>query len=221
MRRLLLPMALLAAACAPKPQRAFPVGLLGPLSARVAAEAGRLGLETAQTPPAGAAEISAGGTETFDWARLRLLGARAAASGASGVYFRLPSVPSGRDALDYPEEWQAVARVARELVLMRPIMEGGETAAPPFAVPAGMESRAWGFEGRVYTLLVNPSAKPLRLDDGSLAGRRALFAVRADARQDLAVCGAGRCLPPGGVLWLEGRLGIRARLDRGGGTPHP
>jgi len=141
----------------------------------------------------------------LDFAGLRLLAARVAASGANGVYFRLPAVPAGRDILDFPEEWQAVARVARELLLMRPVLQGGDPAPPPIAVPAGMESNAWTFEGRVYTLIVNPTGEPLRIADEGLIGRRALFEVRADPRQDLAACGGGRCLPPGGVLWLEGR----------------
>jgi len=213
MRGLLLSFVVGAAACSAKPRRAFPIGVVGPVSPRVAAEARRLGLATAEAAPAGAAAIAAasplegGGESTLDWARLRLEGARAAAGGAGGVYFRLPSVPDGRDLLDFPEEWQAVARVARELVLMRPVVEGGESAALPFSVPAGLEGRAWMFEGRVYVLLVNPSGRLLPLDDGAFAGRRALFAVRSDARQDLPSCPGGHCLPPGGVLWLEGRLG--------------
>jgi hypothetical protein len=109
--------------------------------------------------------------------------------------------------LDYPEEWQAVARVARELVLMRPVLEEGEAAPLPFPAPGGLESRAWRFAGRRYVLLVNPSAGPVPLEPGLLEPWRALFAVRSDPRQDLAACGSALCLPPGGVLWLEGRRG--------------
>lgn len=42
MRGMLLALAVLAAACSPEARRAFPVGLLEPVSLRVAAEARRL-----------------------------------------------------------------------------------------------------------------------------------------------------------------------------------
>ena len=79
-------------------------------------------------------------------------------------------------------------------------------APAPFAVPAGIEIRTWIFQGRRYALLVNASGAAQPLEEGSLAPWRALFAVRSDARQLLAPCGKKLCLPPEGVLWLEGRL---------------
>ena len=39
-----------------------------------------------------------------------------------------------------------------------------------------------------------------------LAAWRALFEDRSDPGELLAACPAGRCLAPGAVLWLEGRL---------------
>jgi hypothetical protein len=204
---------LAAAACSPEPRPAFPVGFLEPVPARVAAEARRRGLEIAAQAPTGAAIVSAalpfkdgGGEAAADWARLRFLAARAIAGGSAGVFLRLPRTQDGRDLLDYAEEWQAVERVARELLLMRPIMQDGAPASAPFAVPAGIELRAWSFRGRRYALLVNSSGAPLPLEQKSLEPWRALFAVRSDAREILAACGTASCLPPEGVLWLEGRL---------------
>ena len=213
MRRVFLFAVLAAAACSPEPRRAFPVGFLEPVSPRVAAQAKRSGLATAEQAPTGAAVVSAAlpvnggsGEVTADRSRLRFLTARAVAAGSAGVFFTLPRTPAGHDLLEFTEEWQAVDRVSRELLSMRPMLEGGAPAPAPFAVPAGVELRSWLFRGRRYVLLVNPSGGPLPLDEASLGPWRALFAVRSDARELLPPCGMGHCLPPEGVLWLEGRL---------------
>lgn len=207
MRRVLA--ACLALSCALPARAGFTAGVLEPVTAGVAAEARRLGLESAAAAPAGAAEESAiaapaekGGAERVaDFARLRFLAWRAAARGASGVWFKLPAV----DPAAYPEEWQALARVARELAAARPVLDEGAPASAPFAVPAGVLARSWTRGGRRYALLVNDGAGPAALDAGALAEWRALFAARSDPRLVLPACGEASCLPPGGVLWLEGR----------------
>ena len=199
------------AACSPEPRPAFPVGLLEPVSPRIADEARRLGLEISAQSPPGAAVVPAGrpsgsGEAAADWARLRFLTAHAIAGGANGVFLLLPHTPPGHDLLEYGEEWQAVERVIGELMTMRPIMQGGLPAPAPFVVPAGIEIRSWVFRGRRYVLLVNPSAARLPVKGENLAPWRALFGVRSDPRQVLAASGTDCFLPPGGVLWLEGRL---------------
>jgi hypothetical protein len=202
-----------AAACSRAPGRPFAVGFLLPVSPRVAASAGSLGLELAAQASPGAASVSAAvplknrrGEVTADWYRLRFLTDRAVAEGASGIFFRLPRTPAGRDYLEYVEESQSVDRMLRELVAVLPILRRGAPAAAPFAVPAGLDLRAWTYAGRPYVLLVNPSGAPRPLEARTLEPWRALFAVRADPRESLVPCGARQCLPAGGVLWLEGRL---------------
>jgi len=203
-------MAALAAACSPEPRRAFPIGFLGPVSSRVAAEAGRLGLEVLDAPPAGAAVESAirgdkgAPAVTANWETLRFLAARAAAKGSGGVFFRLPTAPRGRDLLEYPEEWQAVVRAVREIEAMRPMLERGRLVSVPFAVPNGIESRAWAYQGRRYILLVNDSGAGVPFDAEVLVPWRALFEVRSDARQIMSPCGVKLCLAPRKALWLEG-----------------
>jgi hypothetical protein len=174
-----------------------------------------MGLSTAAAAPAGAAEVSAAapapggrGEVVADFAALRLRADAAVAGGAAGVFFRLPVEPAGADALDFPEETQALGRVLRELRLMSPVVAGGETAPVPFNVPDGVRSRAWTFAGRRYVLLVNVSGGPQPLDAARLDAWRALFAVRADPAQSLESCAAGRCLAAGAALWLEGRPGL-------------
>jgi hypothetical protein len=213
MMRAVLLAVLWAAACSPEPRRAFAVGLLEPVSPRLAAEARRLGVDLVAQAPPGAAVVSAAlsvkgvsGEVAADWATLRFQTARAITSGAAGVFIRLPRTPAGHDLLEYVEEWQAVERVLRELLAVRPILRGGAPAPAPFAVPAGIELRAWTFHGRRYALLVNSSGISVPLETASLLPWRALFAVRSDARELLPPCGLNRCLPPEGVLWLEGRL---------------
>ena len=118
----------------------------------------------------------------------------------------MPKSADGRELTSYPEEWQALARVARETAAVRPILESGVEAAVPFAVPPGVAARAWRFRGRLYVLLVNDGALAVPISEESLRPWRALFEVRADARELLGACGGGRCLPAERVLWLEGRL---------------
>jgi hypothetical protein len=214
MRRFALLAAALAAACSQEPRRAFPVGMVGPVTPRVAAEAGRLGLELTDTPSRTASVVSAGvpgatpdGTEIMaSWQTLRFLAAQAAVKGAAGVFFRLPAAPAGHDLLDYPEEWQAPARVIRELQAMHPVFEHGVDVPAPFAVPPGAEARVWSYRGRRYALLVNPSGSDTAFDADAFAGWRTLFEVRSDARRILKPCGVKFCLPSERALWLEGRL---------------
>lgn len=216
MRRILAAALLAGAACAPEKSRDFELGLLGPVGPGVEAAARAAGMSIRETPPNGADALSAGvpiagasgrsEERLADWSRLRLLVAGAAVRGRTGVFFTLPLAKDGRELTAYPEEWQALARVARETSAMRPILEGGIETAAPFGVPAGVETRAWRFQGRPYVLLVNDTELPVPIDPESLKPWRALFEVRADARDLLPACGTGRCLPAGRVIWLEGRL---------------
>lgn len=217
MKRLLAAALLaLSSACAPQKSRDFELGLLAPVGPGVAAAARAAGMTVRADAPEGADAQSAavsftgvsGRTEErmADWSRLRLLVARAAVHGRTGVFFTLPRSADGREVTSYPEEWQALARVARETAAMRPILECGVEAAVPFAVPQGVAARAWRFQGRLYVLLVNEAALAVPMPQESLIPWRALFEVRADARDLLSACGGGRCLPTQRVLWLEGRL---------------
>ena len=201
-------LAAMLAACSPEPRRAFPIGLQGPVSPRVSAEATRLGLVVAEPTPEGAVVEAAAAVSgvAADWRTLRLLSARAAVNGSGGFFFQLPSMSAGRDILDFPEEWQAPARVLRELQAVRPVLEDGLDTPLPFIVPTGAAARAWVFRRRVYVLLVNPSVVDAPFDPDALRTWRALFEVQSDARQVLSPCGAKRCLAPGAALWLEGRL---------------
>jgi len=197
---------LLAVACAGKPSRPFFLGLKGPLPRRDARAAHWAGLAVAAEVPDGAVAASAAeGGATASWSRLRSLAARAAVEGKTGVCFLAPRFPEGRAFVDYPEEWQALVRVAREMGEMRPVLENGVDEPSPAAAAEGGESRAWRLRGREYVLLVNAARVPVRVDAQASARFRALFEARADPRDLLSACAGGACLPPERVLWLEGR----------------
>ncbi|MDD5304790.1 MAG: hypothetical protein PHS14_16970 [Elusimicrobia bacterium] len=197
----------LASACAPEEPRGFELGLLSPAGPGVETAARAAGMTVRAAAPAGAESFGAREEDRMaDWSRLRLLVARAAVRGRSGAFFTLPDYPDGRGPADYPEEWQALARVARETAAMRPVLEHGREAAVPLTLPDGVEARAWRFQGRLYVLLVNADSPSAAIPEQSLEPWRALFEVRADARDLLVACGGGRCLPAGRAVWLEGRL---------------
>ncbi len=196
----------LAVACAPERSREFELGLIGPVGPGVASAARAAGMTIREAAPEGADTRSAGAERMADWSELRLRVAQAAIEGRTGVFFTLPKTADGRELTAYPEEWQALARVARETAALRLILESGAEAAVPFSVPQGVSARAWRFQGRLYVLLVNGAVLSGPMPQESLRPWRALFEVRADARDLLIPCGGGRCLSAGRVLWLEGRL---------------
>lgn len=209
----LLAAALLLAACAPEAERSFEVGVIGPAGPRVAAAARAEGMVVADAVPeradlhhAGVPIPASSDERLADWSRLRLLVSLAEVNGRAGAFFTLPKAAPGRELTDYPEEWQALARVARETDALRPILESGLEAPAPFPTPEGVAVRAWRFRGRLYVLLVNEGPRPAPLAVEALKPWRALFEARADARELLVPCGAGLCLPGERALWLEGRL---------------
>lgn len=206
----------LSCACAPDKARDFELGVLGPVAPEVEAAALAVGMTVRTAAPEGADAPSAAVVFTdasgrpeermADRTRLRLLAASAAARGRTGVFFVLPKTPGGRGLSGYPEEWQALERVAAETAAMRPVLERGAEVAVPFAAPPGVEARAWRFRGRLYVVLVNPTTLAVPMPSAPLEPWRALFEVRSDARELLSPCPGGHCLDAGRVLWLEGRL---------------
>ncbi|PIR16000.1 MAG: hypothetical protein COV48_11280 [Elusimicrobia bacterium CG11_big_fil_rev_8_21_14_0_20_64_6] len=204
------------AGCSPPKARDFELGLIGPVGPGVAAAARAAGLTVRESATqdadlvraAAAIEGSSWRTEErlADWSVLRFLVARGAVRGRTGVFFVLPAAPAGKELTDFPEEWQALERVSRETAALRPILEYGIDESLPFPLPAGIEARALRYQGRGYLLLVNDTTSAIALPSDRLKSLRALFEVRADARDILSSCPGGRCLPAGNALWLEGRL---------------
>ncbi len=74
--------------------------------------------------------------------------------GARGLfYFTLAK--QGKTLFEYPELWQAVARVSREMKAMQPIFERGTPMRLPFAPDVNLVARAWRYHGRDYVVILN------------------------------------------------------------------
>ncbi|MBI4677465.1 MAG: hypothetical protein HY748_07775 [Elusimicrobia bacterium] len=142
---------------------------------------------------------------TFD--EIRFMSYDSILSGAGGLfYFRLP-VPGGETLLDYPERWQALARVTRELKLLQPVLEGGRPAALPFPPnPDGPSGRAWTHRGRSTLVLANRKRNAFqKVPDEALGSEwRPLFSLRRETRELLKMIGKAHYLRPHQVLVLEG-----------------
>lgn len=120
--------------------------------------------------------------------------------GARGLfYFTLAK--KGKTLFDYPELWQGVSAVAREIKLMQPILEHGERMLVPFPTRTeGLEAGAWQYHGHRYVILVNrrehgEQSLPVELLSGSW---QVLFASPTDHRMLSQ-------LPAHGVTILESR----------------
>ncbi|MBI5625188.1 MAG: hypothetical protein HY924_15530 [Elusimicrobia bacterium] len=128
-------------------------------------------------------------------------------AGAKGLfYFRLP-VPPSETLFDYPERWQAVARVTRELKLFKPVLEGGRPSPLPFPPnPDGPDAKAWNLQGRTFVVLANPrKASFLKVPDEVMGAEwRPLFTLRREQKSLLKAIGKGFYLKPYQVLALEG-----------------
>ncbi|MEK7389807.1 MAG: hypothetical protein AAB036_08910 [Elusimicrobiota bacterium] len=191
-------------ACACETALGFELGLLTPVPAGMESAARTAGVSLHAAVPEGADTQLLGAGSLDSWAHLRFLVARAAVKGRKGLVLAFP--PGSKDLSVYPEEWQALARVAREIAVMRPIMEAGVETPVPFAVPAGASARAWLYKRRLYVLMVNESSRAVPIAEETVRPWRALFEVRTDARDLLIPCAISRCLGAQQVLWLEGRL---------------
>ncbi|MBI5210970.1 MAG: hypothetical protein HY927_13455 [Elusimicrobia bacterium] len=129
-------------------------------------------------------------------------------SGAKGLfYFRLQK-PGGKTLLDYPELWQALTKVTREIKLLQPVLENGRLAPLPFQPTwDGPRAMAWRFRGRDYLVIANRKKTVYQRvpDELLLPEWRPLFSQRRDAREFLSPIGKGFYLRPHQVLVLESR----------------
>lgn len=123
---------------------------------------------------------------------LRLAAYLALIGGAKGVLFS--GVERGDDKLiDYPEQWQALASVARELNALAPAL-----AAPWERIEAGSLAAARWRAARPYLVAANPTKSTACLPDAlTAADWRPLFEPRRELERPL-------CLAPRQALVLEG-----------------
>ncbi|MBI3289040.1 MAG: hypothetical protein HYZ74_05945 [Elusimicrobia bacterium] len=140
-------------------------------------------------------------------AEIRFMSYVSVLHGARGLfYFALTK--KKKTLFDYPELWQAVSGVTREMRRMQPIFERGRGIPLPFAIPTGgLEAGAWRHRGRDYVVLVNRRARrDWRVPAEILDGRwRARFASADDPKALLRRFGSAYYLRAQDVLVLESR----------------
>ena len=118
-------------------------------------------------------------------AEIRFMSYLSVLHGARGLfYFTLAK--KGKTLFDYPELWQAVSGVSREIREMRPIFESGERIRLPFPIPTGgLEAAAWRHRGCEYLVLVNRTRdRQWKVPAEALEPRwRTIFAVQSNPRE--------------------------------------
>lgn len=144
-----------------------------------------------------------------DHEEIRFMSYLAVVHGAKGLFYYTLRRGDGSSLLDWPELWQAPARVAREMKAMQPIWSARRRVKLPFEPRAdGLEAACWRWRGRDYLVLLNRSADrmlrvPERLLDKSW---RPLFELRRDPKELLIPAQGAHYLPPRRVLVLESRI---------------
>lgn len=144
-----------------------------------------------------------------DHIELRLMSYLAVVHGAKGLFYYTLKRGDGSSLLDWPELWQATARVAREMRAMQPIWSANRRVPLPFqTAPGGVEAACWRWRGRDYVVLVNRHRdKQLRVPSQMLdRSWRPLFEVRRDPKELLKAAYGEHYLPPLRVLVLESRI---------------
>lgn len=127
--------------------------------------------------------------------------------GARGLfYFSLGK--KGKTLFDYPELWQSVASVAREMKSMQPVFGQGRLVQLPFQPVVNLEARAWRHRGRDYVVILNRRGKFLQKVPDVLLERswRLLGEARRDARDLLKPYGEAWYLRPYQVMVFEGPI---------------
>lgn len=147
-----------------------------------------------------------------DHIELRAMSYLAIVHGAKGLFYYTLKRGDGSSLLDWPELWQATARMAREMRAMQPIFSANRRVPLPFEPSVGgVEAACWRWRGRNYLVLVNrhPDKQlkvPAMLLDRSW---RPLFELRRDPKELLKEFRGSHYLPPLRVLVLESRINWR------------
>lgn len=157
-----------------------------------------------------------------DHIELRAMSYLAVVHGAKGLFYYTLKRGDGSSLLDWPELWQATARMAREMRAMQPIFSANRRVPLPFAPrPGGVEAACWRWRGRDYLVLVNRHAdKQLRVPAFLLdRSWRPLFELRRDPKELLTAAHGEHYLPPLRVLVLESRIRWRELVGLGRTPP--
>jgi hypothetical protein len=159
-----------------------------------------------------------------DHIELRAMSYLAVVHGAKGLFYYTLKRGDGSSLLDWPELWQATARMAREMRAMQPIFSANRRVPLPFEPkPGGVEAACWRWRGRDYVVLVNRHRdKQLKVPKGLLdRSWRPLFELRRDPKELLKAANGEHYLPPLRVLVLESRIRWRELIGLRRAPPAP
>lgn len=142
-------------------------------------------------------------------AEIRFMSYLAIAHGARGLFYFTFEKSGGLTLFDYPEQWQAVVRVVREIKALQPVLEKGKPIDLSFEFEEpGLEAKVWRYRGRDYVIVLNRKKDRDALFPKELLDFhwRPLFEVRRDPRDLLKKSGDSWYLPPYQVMVFESRL---------------
>ena len=140
---------------------------------------------------------------------IRYMSYLAVLHGARGLFYFTHTMPNGQTLLEYPERWQALSRVAKEMKRMRPIFVFGDgTGYNGKPNSEDLKIHIWNYQKKSYAVLLNKSSeKHAALPEAFLARQwRPLFERFRDVRKILTQNNSRWQLPPQHVLVLEGPL---------------
>lgn len=142
--------------------------------------------------------------------------------GARGLFF-FSLGKKGKTLFEYPELWQAVSSVSREIKSMQPILEQGVLVPLPFHPDVNLEARAWRYRGRDYVVILNRRAKfSQKVPDVLLKQDwRPLAESRRDARELLKAAQGAWYLRPYQVMVFESALRWRELIGLRRAPPAP
>jgi len=155
------------------------------------------------------AKLKMGGGLRFpNRSEIRFMSYLSVLHGARGLfYFCLRK--KGKTLFEYPELWQGVSGVSREIKVMQPILERGKKIPLPFDITAkGLEAMALRYHMRDYVIIVNRRRDALvRFPEELLKPKwHPLFEVQSNAKKLLAAAKGAWYLQPYRVMVFESRL---------------
>ena len=143
------------------------------------------------------------------WRDLRFKSYRAIVEGKKGIFYFTSNMPEDQILRDYPEQWQALAKVVGELKSLQPIFEARQPVTLPFMpTPDGVCARAWRYQGRDYVIILNSKVGFYKKIPNELLSFkwRPLFEIRRDPRDSLKFLNKAWYLRPRQVMVFEGPL---------------
>lgn len=148
---------------------------------------------------------------------IRFMSYIAVMHGARGLFY-CTLLKKGKTLFEYPELWQEVSVVTREIRDMRPVFERGKRVRLPFPPnPDGVEAKAWRYKNRDHVIILNRKATvyqkvPEELFNGLW---QPIHCAKNNCREALSSFYGAWYLRPYHVMVFKSRLNWFRGLSRG------